>query len=119
MHERHAYRDFEYDVSSYTFGSPRCGNARFASEYNRIVPRTFRMINTLDIVPQLPPFLVYKHVDCECRLFTDPGQVSLLKRNDVSLFGGPGVSRTVRPPHPCLCTSYSRVWCPTLHPTAA
>jgi triacylglycerol lipase len=53
-------------VSVYTFGSPKVGNADFAKFYNKLVPQTYRVVNSVDIVPNLPPniplIVSYEHV---------------------------------------------------------
>jgi lipase (class 3) len=46
----------------YTYASPRTGDLVFANKYNMIVPNTFRIANRYDIVPKLPPPLLYEHV---------------------------------------------------------
>lgn len=38
----------------YTFGQPRVGNVAFATEYDRLVPHHFAVINDLDPVPRVP-----------------------------------------------------------------
>ena len=48
-------------VVSYTFVSPRVGLLDFASSFNNAVPVSYRLWNTLDIVPQTPTF-PYSHV---------------------------------------------------------
>ncbi|MBP1964062.1 lipase family protein [Paenibacillus aceris] len=45
--------------SIYTYGSPRVGNPAFASLFNRRTGPHYRIYNTNDIVPELPPF-IYK-----------------------------------------------------------
>lgn len=50
-------------VSSYTFGSPRVGNAPFIAEYNLAVPDTWRITNSHDYAPTLPKLMGYCHVD--------------------------------------------------------
>ncbi len=50
-------------ISIYTFGSPRVGNAMFASAYNAAVPDTWRVTNSKDYVPTVPKLLGYTHVD--------------------------------------------------------
>ena len=50
-------------VSTYTFGSPRVGNALFAAAYNAAVPDTWRVTNSKDYVPTVPKLLGYTHVD--------------------------------------------------------
>jgi triacylglycerol lipase len=42
----------------YTFGAPRVGDAAFADALNDSVSNAFVVINTLDLVPQLPPAAV-------------------------------------------------------------
>src|SRR5690242_7269124 len=48
-------------LSIYTFASPRVGLLDFAASFNDAVPTSFRIWNTLDIVPELPTF-PYIHV---------------------------------------------------------
>lgn len=48
-------------VSCYTFGSPKVGNAAFATAYNKLVPNTHRFVNDKDMVPTIPP-TGYVHV---------------------------------------------------------
>ena len=43
----------------YTYGCPRVGNAEFAERYDQ---PTFRVVNNLDVVTELPPPLMYRHV---------------------------------------------------------
>lgn len=43
--------------SVYTYGSPRVGNPAFASLFNRRTGPHYRIYNTNDIVPELPPFI--------------------------------------------------------------
>jgi len=61
----------------YTFAGPRAGDPIFALRYDGLVPASFRIANTNDIVPTLPPVSVvyyhdgrfevffYEHVDVE------------------------------------------------------
>ena len=49
------------EVSCYTFGSPKVGDANFAAHYNQCVPQTTRVVNASDLVPNIPPF-GYEHV---------------------------------------------------------
>ncbi len=53
-------------VSAYTFGSPKVGNAEFVNFYNKLVPQTYRVVNSVDVVPNLPPniplVISYEHV---------------------------------------------------------
>jgi hypothetical protein len=48
--------------AAYTYGSPRTGDSSFAATYNQAVMNSYRIANRLDIVPQLPPPPLYKHV---------------------------------------------------------
>jgi alpha-beta hydrolase superfamily lysophospholipase len=48
-------------MSIYTFASPRVGLLDFAASFNDAVQTSFRIWNTLDIVPELPTF-PYIHV---------------------------------------------------------
>ena len=50
-------------VSSYTYGSPRVGNAPFAAAYNLAVSNTWRVTNSRDYVPTVPKLVGYCHVD--------------------------------------------------------
>ncbi len=43
----------------YTFGSPRVGDARFKVHYRQ---PTYRIVNNTDLVTELPPPLLYRHV---------------------------------------------------------
>lgn len=45
------------EPSIYTYGSPRVGNPDFASHFNRRTGPRYRIYNTNDIVPELPPFI--------------------------------------------------------------
>jgi len=50
-----------HNVTSYTFASPKTGDAQFASKYDQLVANTYRVANELDVVPRLP-LLPYEHV---------------------------------------------------------
>jgi len=56
---------FRDPVEVYTFGSPRAGNASFRSLYNSLVPQTFRIVGSRDIVPTLPPSIAYRQLGRE------------------------------------------------------
>lgn len=60
------YNLSDKSVSVYTFGSPKVGNADFAKFYNKHVPQTYRVVNSVDVVPNLPPniplVVSYEHV---------------------------------------------------------
>lgn len=57
----------------YTFAGPRVGNHDFALAYNEMIPQSWRMVNSHDQVPNLPPKSCppinheyhYKHVNSE------------------------------------------------------
>jgi len=53
-----------------TFASPRVGNMEFARAFDQLSLDSWRFVNTLDIVPKLPPhiplLLEYDHVDSAC-----------------------------------------------------
>jgi hypothetical protein len=58
----------KFDITtSCTFASPRVGNLEFARAFNQLPITSWRIVNTLDIVPKLPPhiplLLEYDHVD--------------------------------------------------------
>lgn len=59
----------------YTFGSPRLGNAAFRSIYNTLVPNTFRIVCSKDLVPTLPPSISYRQVGREV-WFDDAGEIT-------------------------------------------
>ena len=42
------------DVSVYTFGSPKVGNAAFVDAYSPRVPNTYRIVNDADLIPHIP-----------------------------------------------------------------
>ena len=54
----------------YSYGAPRCGNTRFATEFNRTAGRsTFRIVNEADIIPDVAPkFLGFEHCGRFCQL---------------------------------------------------
>jgi predicted lipase len=59
----------DVDLDLYTFGSPRVGNDGFRDSFNRRVPKSYRFVYGMDIVPALPrPWQGYRHVDTEYRL---------------------------------------------------
>lgn len=55
-------------VVCYTLASPRTGDLTFSHVFNHVVPNTYRIYNRLDIVPKLPPPLMYFHVGDETEL---------------------------------------------------
>ncbi|CAK8997837.1 unnamed protein product [Durusdinium trenchii] len=56
---------FDRPVVVYTFGAPRAGNAAFRSVYNALVPQTFRVVASRDVVPTLPPSIAYRQIGKE------------------------------------------------------
>jgi hypothetical protein len=52
----------------YTLASPRVGDLSFHNLFNHVVPNAYRIANRLDIVPKLPPPLLYFHVGDETEL---------------------------------------------------
>lgn len=67
------------DPLVYSFASPRPGDPTFAHHYFQCVPRTFRVANRNDLVPQLPPILPvpYEHVTTAFEIVPPFGQVDL------------------------------------------
>lgn len=58
----------KFDITtSCTFASPRVGNLEFARAFDQLPIDSWRIVNTLDVVPKLPPhiplLLEYDHVD--------------------------------------------------------
>jgi len=66
-----ANTQFGSQLTVLTYASPRVGDPSFADTYNQLVPNTTRIANRLDIVTQLPPPSLYKHVDSAFEL--NPG----------------------------------------------
>jgi len=56
---------FDGPVVCYTYGAPRAGNAAFRSVYNALVPQTFRIVASRDVVPTLPPSIAYRQIGRE------------------------------------------------------
>jgi predicted lipase len=42
------------ELHLYTYGSPKVGNAEFADVFNKLLPNSFRFVNSADIVPSVP-----------------------------------------------------------------
>jgi len=61
----------------YTYASPRVGDHFFAHSYNSNIDASFRIINTKDLVPKMPPPfpMPYKHVDTEMDLTPPDGKL--------------------------------------------
>jgi predicted lipase len=66
--ENDARRTFEVGTLC-TFASPRVGNLEFARRFDQLPITSWRIVNSLDVVPKLPPHipmvLEYDHVDTE------------------------------------------------------
>jgi len=64
--ENDSKRKFDITTSC-TFASPRVGNLEFARAFDQLPIDSWRIVNTLDVVPKLPPhiplLLEYDHVD--------------------------------------------------------
>jgi len=58
----------KFPVSLYTLASPRVGDLTFHNLFNHVVPNAYRVANRLDIVPQLPPPVLYFHVGDDTEL---------------------------------------------------
>jgi len=67
------------EVSCYTYGSPKVGNADFRASYNRRVPQTYRFVNRFDIIPSLPP-IGYRHVGQLYHLDKDSQEDAVVNR---------------------------------------
>lgn len=52
----------------YTLASPRVGDLTFSHVFNNVVPNAYRVANRLDVVPKVPPPLMYFHVGDETEL---------------------------------------------------
>lgn len=98
---------------SYTFGSPRLGNAAFRSVYNALVPDTFRIVASRDMIPSLPPSISYRHLGREV-FVDDAGELTfamswamrhILPSRDSFGYHPMTVYRRL------LCSSFERVHC--------
>ena len=49
----------------HTLAGPRVGAPDFAASFDATIPICFRIVNFMDVVPQVPPPPVYKHVGTE------------------------------------------------------
>jgi hypothetical protein len=59
-------------LAVYTFASPRTGDLTFHKVFDHTVLDCYRIVNRHDIVPQLPPPLLYFHVGDETELVPGP-----------------------------------------------
>jgi len=85
-------------LNVYTFGAPRIFTEGMMSEYNTLVPNTFRFVYRNDPIPHLPPtFLGYSHagllvyctepnmmVGCACKGLVDGDGGSLATHHDTA-----------------------------------
>ncbi|MBK1988126.1 lipase family protein [Sphaerospermopsis aphanizomenoides BCCUSP55] len=56
-------------IEAYTFGAPKVGNNGFCKSYNERVPKSYRFVHGMDIVPALPRWWQgYDDVDKEFRI---------------------------------------------------
>lgn len=70
------------DVQMYNFGSPRVGTKKFAEEFAKKVNSSWRFSNTSDIIPTVPRFLGYRHVDRSVQI-DEGGKIQVLQDKDV------------------------------------
>ncbi len=49
----------------YTLAGPRTATPEFAGKFNALIPACFRIVNFMDVVPQVPLPPVYEHVGSE------------------------------------------------------
>ena len=59
-------------LTVYTLASPRTGDLTFSHVFNHTVLNCFRVVNRFDLVPKLPPPLLYFHVGDEVELVPGP-----------------------------------------------
>jgi predicted lipase len=63
------YNFAQLEIEAYTYGAPKVGNDGFRDSFNRRVPNSFRFVQGMDIVPELPRWWQgYRHVDLEVRI---------------------------------------------------
>jgi hypothetical protein len=66
------------DVTLYNFASPRTGDHKFAETFNRLVPKTYRIVNEMDLITNVPRSLLthetrYRHVESTSALVPHEG----------------------------------------------
>jgi hypothetical protein len=59
-------------IAMYNFGSPRVGNKAFATEFNRAVPESWRLVAQNDAVVRVPRLVGYCHVGHAVIVGLDP-----------------------------------------------
>jgi len=84
-YELAARRQQNISISMYTFGAPRVGNKVFAAAFNALVPDSWRVTNSKDIIPTVPRLLGYAHVKHSVRL-RDDGTIGI-QPDDADIFG--------------------------------
>jgi hypothetical protein len=52
----------------YTYASPRTGNHDFVLKYHQTITTTYRFVDNVDLVPQLPGIFPYRHVTDAIRM---------------------------------------------------
>ncbi|EIE18845.1 alpha/beta-hydrolase [Coccomyxa subellipsoidea C-169] len=86
-----AARDYgnvpEPAVTMYSFGQPRVGNLPFSSDYDEVVPDSWRVKNANDIVTRVPSLLGYHHIGVEVQMFPD-GQLTISRETSDDLREG-------------------------------
>jgi len=55
------YNNDNIKISCITFGAPRVGNEYFMKEYNLRINESIRIVNRNDIIPLVPPPIIYRH----------------------------------------------------------
>jgi len=60
------------EIEHYTFGCPRVGNEVFANYFKTQIQHSYRVVNSRDIIPHLPPmFLNFWHTAREIWYYSD------------------------------------------------
>ena len=72
----------DVEVVMYNYGSPRVGNKAFAEEFKAKVDSSWRFSNVSDIIPTVPRFLGYQHVETSARIQED-GNIQIAVDKDV------------------------------------
>ncbi|KAK9918553.1 hypothetical protein WJX75_004940 [Coccomyxa subellipsoidea] len=74
-------------VTMYSYGQPRVGNLPFSSDYDELVPDSWRVKNANDIVTRVPSLLGYHHIGVEVQMFPD-GQLTISRESSDDLREG-------------------------------
>ncbi|KAL6759740.1 Alpha/Beta hydrolase protein [Haematococcus lacustris] len=72
-------------ITMYSFGAPRAGNKAFAARYNTLVPDSWRVTNSNDIIPSVPRLLGYAHVKHSVRIVN--GELHIQADGTTDVFG--------------------------------